>query len=166
MKLFKRGRAADRIFTEILFKVTENSNLKTGKLYIQHGNTSCFLHSVAVAYYSFAAARFLKPVSFREKELIRGALLHDWHIKDKSRRFHGFYHPSRALKNAESIFNLSSVEKDIIKKHMFPLTLYPPRYRESILVCIIDKACCIYECFKTSPYRKFTARLELQPYVN
>ena len=30
---------------------------------------------------------------------------------------------------------------------MFPLNLTPPRYRESILVCIADKICAVYETF-------------------
>ena len=30
---------------------------------------------------------------------------------------------------------------DIIKKHMFPMTLVPPKYLESWIVCWIDKKC-------------------------
>lgn len=30
-------------------------------------------------------------------------------------------------------------------KHMFPLTLQPPRYLESLLVCLVDKGCSLYE---------------------
>ncbi|MFQ9151359.1 MAG: hypothetical protein ACLR6B_07310 [Blautia sp.] len=49
------------------------------------------------------------------------------------------------MKNAEEIFDLSVVEKDIIKRHMFPLTPVPPAYRESYLVCLADKICSSYE---------------------
>ena len=31
------------------------------------------------------------------------------------------------------------MEKDIILKHMWPLTIIPPRYLESFIVSIIDK---------------------------
>lgn len=36
---------------------------------------------------------------------------------------------------------LTPIEHDIIKKHMFPLTLVPPKYLESWIVCWIDKKC-------------------------
>lgn len=44
-------------------------------------------------------------------------------------------------------FALNAVERDVIARHMFPLNLTPPRYRESILVCIADKICAVYETF-------------------
>lgn len=34
---------------------------------------------------------------------------------------------------------LTPIEKDIIMKHMWPLTAIPPRYPESFLVSFIDK---------------------------
>ena len=88
--------------------------------------------------------------------MIRGALLHDyflydWHEKSDDHRLHGFTHPARALKNAEEIFDLSVVEKDIIKRHMFPLTPVPPAYRESYLVCLADKICSSYESNSQRP---------------
>ena len=37
------------------------------------------------------------------------------------------------------------IEKDIIVKHMFPLNIKLPRYRESYIVTIADKICSSYE---------------------
>ena len=86
------------------------------------------------------------------EELIRGALLHDyflydWHEKDAGHSLHGFTHPGKALINACEDFNLTDIEKDVIRKHMFPLTLIPPRYRETVIVCMADKICSVYETF-------------------
>lgn len=90
-----------------------------------------------------------------ERELIRGALLHDyflydWH--DRSREnyqaLHGFYHPGIALKNASKEYKLTLREKDIIKKHMWPLTIVPPRCREAWIVTTADKYCSILETLK------------------
>ena len=69
--------------------------------FVQHGNTSCLLHCVAVAHVSFAMARALH-LCVREEALSRGALLHDyflydWHVRDPLRKKHAFFHPSAAL---------------------------------------------------------------------
>lgn len=133
-----------------LYNVSEKSKLRRMEKFIQHGNTTCLKHTVAVAYYSIKLAELI-GIRYKKRELIRGALLHDyflydWHSKRKS--LHGFTHPSKALVNAERDFNLSETERDIIKKHMFPLTPIPPMCREGWIVCLVDKACSIYETVK------------------
>lgn len=134
---------------EIVEEVCRESSFLMTEQYIQHGITSVYRHSLAVAYYScWLAERF--NIRVRKKELIRGGLLHDyflydWHEKCKGRSFHGFTHPGCALRNADRDFDLTMVEKDIIRKHMFPLTPIPPMHREGLLVCIADKVCSTYE---------------------
>ena len=39
------------------------------------------------------------------------------------------------------ITHLSKMEEDIIKRHMWPLTFVPPRYAESLVVCLVDTFC-------------------------
>ena len=99
----------------------------------------------------------------REEALSRGALLHDyflydWHVRDPLRKKHAFFHPSAALENARRVFELSEVECDIIRKHMFPLTPVPPRYREGWLVVLADKVCSVYEFFRKDAYRGIKIR--------
>lgn len=124
------------------------------KSFIQHGNTSVFNHSVSVACisgfigYIFA---FIVPVNFHS--LIRGSLLHDyflydWHTHSVCPKWHGFKHPKIALKNAMDDFDLSETEKDMIKNHMFPLTLRPPKYFEGWIICIADKISALWEMFR------------------
>lgn len=146
--------------SEFFFLVRQTSlqsRLRAEQAYLQHGTTACLLHSVAVAYYCSRIARALSPLGFRRAELIRGALLHDyflydWHDPDPSHRLHGFHHAARALANAEREIQLTEVERNIILRHMFPLTPVPPRYKESILVCLVDKACSLYEIFGRRTY--------------
>ncbi|MCD6396437.1 MAG: hypothetical protein J7L71_02770 [Spirochaetaceae bacterium] len=58
-------------------------------------------------------------------------------------------------KNAEKIFgHLTPGAKDIIMKHMWPLTVIPPRYSESFLVSFIDKLVAGKEVAKDVLYRK------------
>ena len=66
-------------------------------------------------------------------------------VADKSHRLHGFTHPYVACRNAEKEFLLNNIERDIIKRHMFPLTPVPPRYKESWIVTAADKLSASYE---------------------
>ena len=126
------------------------------KGFVQHGTTSVFEHAVSVAKFSLLMADSIEKV-FKKKvdrrSLVRGALLHDyflydWHEKNEFHRLHGFTHPGRALRNAQRDFDLNDIEKDVICKHMFPLTLVPPKHLESFIVCTADKWSAICETFK------------------
>ena len=89
------------------------------------------------------------------RDLVRGALLHDyflydWHDKYHRdiKRLHGFYHPGIALRNAMKEYELTKREQDIIKKHMWPLTVIPPLCREAWIVTMADKYCSMLETMK------------------
>ena len=47
-----------------------------------------------------------------------------------------------------NIFFLNKRERDVIIKHMFPFTPFPPRYLESWIVCAMDKICSLEETLK------------------
>lgn len=148
--------AFEQKFSRSVKRIAYDSRLLYMDAYTQHGSTSTLLHSIAVSYFSCRLAHKFR-LTYSEKELIRGALLHDyflydWHEKDASHAWHGFTHPGRALVNAKEDFKLTKREEDIIRKHMFPLTPGLPRYRESILVCLVDKWCSTLEVFKKDPY--------------
>ena len=76
----------------------------------------------------------------------RAGLLHDLYLCDwKKARVSPWQrllvHPQMALENAEQ-FGLSELERDIILKHMWPVTLRRiPRHRESVVVNLADKLC-------------------------
>ena len=89
------------------------------------------------------------PIQVNMDALIIGALLHDYFLYDwhdgKGRHFHGFTHPECAKRNAEKDYTLSPRVKNIIARHMFPLTPVPPTCTEAWIVCIADKICAIEE---------------------
>ncbi len=137
-----------------------------------HHTSTLFEHAVHVAYVSYRVSKKLK---MDEKTIVRGALLHDfflydWHIEGKrirKRGFkkHGFTHAKTAYENAMKHFDLNAIEKDIILKHMFPLNVKPPRYKESWLVNLVDSYVTFKEYFKkhpTSLYRYIETRIEAQ----
>lgn len=110
---------------------------------IQHGDTTVFQHSVAVTLTCVRMAQAL-GVPVYERDLVRGALLHDyflydWHVPDPSHRLHGFRHPYFARDNAQRDFGLTPVERDMVVHHMFPLVPVPPRCREAWILCLADK---------------------------
>ena len=131
-------------FYYLIQEFLQNEKINEMKKYVQHGSTTTYFHCIAVAYYSYYLALHL-PGNFSIRSTVRGAVLHDfylydWHIPHKSHRLHGYVHPGFALANAKKYFKLNQVEEDIISKHMWPLTIRKiPRYREALLVCLVDK---------------------------
>lgn len=121
----------EKKFARGVRQIAKGSRLLSMDGYTQHGNTSTLLHDY---------------------------FLYDWHERDASHSWHGFTHPGKALGNASADFVLTDRERDIIRKHMFPLTPAIPKYRESVLVCLVDKWCSTIEVFRRDPYadlRKF-----------
>lgn len=137
--------AVSRYGTEIL----SSTGMRVSRMLPHHKTVTVFLHSVGVTYCSLKIARLLR-LRVDERALVRGALLHDyflydWRDREHWHRFHGFRHPQVALENAKRDFSLSAKERDIIQKHMFPLTPKPPRCREGVIVCVADKICAVME---------------------
>nr|CBX29845.1 hypothetical protein N47_F15400 [uncultured Desulfobacterium sp.] len=109
--------------------------------YEHHRGKTRLEHVKEVAYISFLWG---KRLSLDCDSITRGALLHDLFFYDWLRegpRLHGFRHHNIALKNARKITPLTEKEEDIIKKHMWPLTVVPPRYMESLVVSLVDTFC-------------------------
>lgn len=145
-----------RLLRQQLIPLLQSSRLWISDEAIQHGDTTVLLHCLAVAYFSLLLAKKLRLRCDRGS-LVRGALLHDyflydWHQPDRSHRLHGFHHAARALSNAQADLTLTKTEEDIIAHHMFPLTPAPPRCREAVLVCLVDKGCGLYETFGRNTY--------------
>jgi len=136
-------------------EIIASPEMQSMKKFIQHGDVSVYGHSLAVAAVSVKFAKFM-GIRVNRRSLIRGALLHDfflydWH--DGWDLLHGFKHPRLALKNAEKQFALNHKERNIIRKHMWPMTLINiPTHREAWIVCIIDKYCSLLETFKINKY--------------
>lgn len=143
---------------EIVKQICRQGRFLEEKNAYQHGNTTVFEHSINVANKSLQIARSLH-LHVDESSLIRGALLHDyflydWHIPHQGHDLHGFTHPYQALKNAKEDFELDEIEENIIVRHMFPLTLIPPKHTESWIVCLADKYVAAIETVHGIAWRK------------
>ncbi|MDO4398331.1 MAG: HD family phosphohydrolase [Oscillospiraceae bacterium] len=130
--------------------IYNSPQLKSLEKYEQHFKINRLQHIRSVAYLSFLIARKLK---LNYVETARAAVMHDlfyydWRENDLSHKLHGYRHPGFALKNAYYLCGtLSERERDIIKKHMWPLTPALPRYPESFVVTMMDKYCAAIEMY-------------------
>ena len=151
---YEERKEFHKLLKEYASDIIASENFRSTRNYIQHGSMPVYRHCMDVADQSIKISKLLR-VNCNERELIRGALLHDyflydWHDKyrDNYQRLHGFYHPGIALRNAQKEYSLSDREKDIIKKHMWPLTIIPPACREAWIVTAADKYCSLLETLK------------------
>ncbi|MBQ9121808.1 MAG: HD domain-containing protein [Clostridia bacterium] len=144
-------RAQDaRSFEEWIRPIIESEEFLKMREYRHHIRGNVYDHSLKVAYLCYRHYR-KHGSRVNPKELLRGALLHDYFLYnryDKANRknglLHCFTHPKRALENAKRTYpDLTATEEDIIKRHMFPLIPIPPKTRCGWLVCYYDKIAAI-----------------------
>jgi uncharacterized protein len=126
------------------------------KKYIQHGNTSIFCHSRSVAYKSYKLAEALEKTLHMKMDyesLICACYMHDffgydWHDSSGSHKLHGFTHPKRAALYAQMYCNATKKEQNMIKTHMWPLTITKiPSSKEAWILTICDKYATLTEVF-------------------
>ncbi len=154
-KLYERHKRIHALLRKHAYDILNSENFKGTRKHIQHGTMTVYNHCVDVARYSLLINKKL-GLHCDKHDLIRGALLHDyflydWHDKDylsERKRLHGFWHPSIALKNAEQEYELNDTQREIIHKHMWPLTVVPPTCREAWVVTAADKYCSLMETVK------------------
>ncbi|HAT54732.1 MAG TPA: hydrolase [Lactobacillus sp.] len=132
--------------------------------FTQHHHSTRLEHSIGVSFDSYKIA---KRRGWNYQAVARAGLLHDLFYYDwRTTKFdlgtHAFIHPRVSLRNAEKLTELSDMEKDIILKHMFGLTMALPKYKESLLVSIVDDYEASHEYF--GPFRlkvaDFVARVK------
>ncbi len=134
-------------FSDIVRDLMQDEEVLAMENLPRHSKQSnCLNHSLMVAYLSFLVCKKLK---WDHEAAARAGLLHDftggdWEEENQS-ILRLWQHPHQALKNAEERYALSGKEKDIIVKHMWPLTLRLPRHKESFVVSMADKACAFIE---------------------
>lgn len=77
--------------------------------------------------------------------LLHDLFLYDCENPETRPKNHIKIHPKIALTNAQKIFILNEIEKDIIINHMWPITFSTPKYLETFIVTFVDKYCAIKE---------------------
>ncbi len=158
----------DEEFQMIIKELINNETVQQMKNYRQHYETSCFEHCYTAAYYCFLIG---KKYHLDYKSLTRATMLHDlflydWRVRQPDRKgLHAFTHGKKACENACKLFNLNEKEKDIIIKHMWPVTIKFPKSIEGFVLTFVDKYCAISETFDVLKSRLFTKQAFRYAYV-
>ena len=142
----RRERTKENLeFYECIRDIVSHPAVLEMKKYYQHCDTDCYEHCLDVAYNNY---KICKKLGLDARSAARGGMLHDlflydWreHSKKTGDRLHAITHPITAYRNACKYFHLNKVEKEVITKHMWPVSVIPPRYPETYVICLTDKYC-------------------------
>ena len=154
----------DEEFQKLIKNIIANDTVQEMKKYRQHYETTCFDHCYTVSYYCY---KICKKYNLDYKSVVRAAMLHDlflydWRQRQPDRKgLHAFTHGKQACENACKLFDLSEKEKDMIIKHMWPITIALPKSPEGFVLTFVDKYCAIsetFEIFRTKLYAKKSFR--------
>lgn len=164
--LFPRMTHSEEDFSEYIECVSDllaHEAVQSMEKYTQHYGTDILEHSIYVSYLSF---RICKMRGYDYRSAARGGLLHDFFLYQRrvNKPYKGWHttgHPRQALENATLLFDLNGIEKDIIVKHMWPISLGFPRFLEGYIVSMVDKYCCVMEALSLRRESK-THLLEVQ----
>lgn len=161
----KRNKNQEQ-FWDAFLELRENPLIQELKQYPNHKISNLYDHSSRVAVCAYDLSRRFR-ISINGKSLAKGAMLHDFYLyharanKEISTKDHWLGHPRTALANAEKVFYLTELEKNIILSHMWPLNfLHFPRSREAVLVSAADKICACGELILKRNYVKKIKRKE------
>ena len=136
-------------FLQLIQEFVTNENYQNLRKYHHHRH-SIYHHNINVAWVSYKIA---KTFRLRISETVRGAMLHDfffydWRTYKTGGEAHAFYHPKVSLENAEKYFGkMNKMERNIILRHMWPLSSVPPASPEAYTVCLADKYVAAKEFF-------------------
>lgn len=156
----------DLSFEEICSHILTNNNFNKITLETHHG-MSRMDHSMKVAR---GVYNISKKMNLDYESATRAALLHDFFTNEElcgKKGFRELYtHPSIALQNAKSEFEINDIEANAIEAHMFPVSLKLPKYKESWILSIVDKTISTVELFQhkfncITLTRKFCNKVEL-----
>ncbi|WP_124064846.1 HD family phosphohydrolase [Clostridium sp. E02] len=141
----QKNYSDDPVYMDCVKDILDNKVFQSMEGFLQHGDTTCKAHCIKVSYMSYC---ILRKLGWEYKEAARAGLLHDlflydWHThaKETGEHFHGLTHPRTALNNAEKYFELTRREKNMILRHMWPLTPIPPSSRGGFVIVYSDKFC-------------------------
>ena len=151
--------------------ILEHADVQALKQFRHHHYTTRFQHSLNVSYSNYLLCRFFH---WDAVSAARAGLLHDLYFYETAdydrsdspnQKSHSAHHPEVAMQNAAVRFALNPRERDMIEKHMWPLTHRMPHYKESYAITFVDKYAAMLEVFGLGA-RHMLARFRRKPSAN
>lgn len=143
----KKPHFENKEYYKIVKPILESEEFLKRKEYPHHYNESVYDHVLRVSYDCYKIG---KKMHLDYKSLAITGLLHDFYEKPWQTDFekkpllqrHGFTHAENARINALKFFPelMNKKRESMIKTHMFPLNKCIPKYKESWILTIVDKA--------------------------
>lgn len=155
-------KKANNEFESLVSDILENEHFLETKHDLHHG-TSKYEHSIRVAKLSYKLSKIFKADT---KSTARAGLLHDFFFGTRKEKPENSYlrHPVTASENAKKCFNVSELESEAIKTHMFHQVLlkkifpfinrkekasvkeFKPKSKEGWIICASDLIVSVMEC--------------------
>lgn len=149
-------------FDNLVCDILKDENFLATKKDLHHG-TSKYEHSLRVARLSYKLSKIFKADT---KATARAGLLHDFFFGTRKEKPENSYlsHPVTASNNAKKYFNVTDLEAEAIKTHMFHHVLlkkifpfinrkekvsikeFKPKSKEGWIICFSDLIVSIMEC--------------------
>ena len=149
-------------FDGFVCDILEDEHFLETKKDLHHG-TSKYEHSLRVAKLSYRLGRFFKADL---RSVSRAGLLHDFFFVTRKDSPENSYlrHPVTAANNAKKYFNVTELESEAIKTHMFHQVLikkifpfinrhekasikeFKPKSKEGWIICLSDLLVSLVEC--------------------
>lgn len=133
------------------------------RLKYKHHYGSVYYHSVLVSFYAYKLSLKIKcdsrvcaiagllhdfyPYPWQYSKDLDPALLEHLKVKKPLFKKHGFTHAREAMENYHKFFPslIDSKIDNAILRHMFPLNIKIPKYKESWIITLIDKKVALKE---------------------
>lgn len=150
-KIIEEAISQETEFLEIIEELITNETVQQMKNFRQHYQTSCYDHCYLAAYYCYIICKKynLDYCSATRAAMLHDLFLYDWRERQPTRKgLHAFTHGKTAMDNACQLFDLNEKEKDIILKHMWPVTIAFPNSIEGFILTFVDKYCAMSETFE------------------
>lgn len=142
---------SDSVYYSCISDIVDSPELERLKDIPHHISTTRFQHCLNVSYYSYIICRKFR---LDARSAARAGLMHDLFYYDRKeynserkkwQPRHSRRHSDIALRNADMLTDLSDLERDIIEKHMWPVTRPVPSYKETYVITFVDKYCAVLE---------------------
>ena len=161
---------------EIVKEILNSDEFQNRQYFPHHHYYSVWDHSIIVSFRSFLIAKRLR---INPRNCAIAGLLHDFYevafiysaelealsekyVKDTNQhkklfKKHGFTHAKQAAENYTKFFPdlVNAQITNAIKRHMFPLNIIPPRFKEGWIITYVDKRNSLGEIMYIKAYLKY-----------